>query len=144
MCEKNLEPELNNPTIEELEKHLLWQVERYAPYIGGRQCVTPKEKLKYLRHFCVNMRQEMANLELSWDQCTLILHEGTLLYYERVEGAATRKIVRDNSSRFIKSVVHLSQSGKLRNGMRNLFEQQIKDVDEVIRVKYPDLESADQ
>lgn len=142
MSEQNTKPVTSggNAGTEELEKHLLWQADQFAA-VWEVDLKTPKEKLEYLRESLQKMRLEIKHLEIGWAKSIPALHEGMLLYYLHMEGKPIKKKSREFTSALIEAVVHLSQSGGLRKRMLYSFEQQIKDVEAIIRIKYTDPEN---
>ena len=129
-------------TAQELEKYLLWQADELAE-IFKIEPETHKEKLEFLLRISEKMKEELTNLEISWDKCIPMLHEGVLLCHARAEGKAARDKMKKVSSALVNSMVFLTRSGGFRKRMVGSLNQRIGVIREVIKMKYNDPEASD-
>ena len=144
MNRQNVMPVISaeNDGAQELEKYLLWQADELAE-IFRIEPETQKEKLEFLLRSSEKMKEELTNLEISWDKCIPMLHEGVLLCHACVEGKAARDKMKKVSSALVNSMVFLARSGGFRKRMVGSLNHRIGIIREVINMKYSNPEVSD-
>lgn len=95
----------------------------------------PLKKLEFLLSDLETAKQLFCILEIPWEKLIPALHQAMLLYYERIQGNATREKVRGYSAELMKCAAFMAISGGTRKKMSIYIHQQIVIVKELIAAR---------
>lgn len=94
-----------------------------------------ENQLLYLRHQLKYMKSFFTKLELPWDQYIPLLFRSIPYYMIQEESRNVRNKNYRLSTELIDCITYLSQSGRLINNMASYFDEQIKEIDEIISAR---------
>ncbi|WP_251619807.1 hypothetical protein [Odoribacter lunatus] len=108
-----------------LEMFFQEQAERLLQTNPKKETTPPAE---YLLSLLQNMKKLLTTLERPWDQYIPIIHCGTLLYTQRIEGASAKMKVAQLSTELITTLSYLDHAGRLIDNMAKYYHQQIHEL----------------